>query len=103
MAQEPAGQTPSAVYLADVMLELPVAVSLTVAVRVKVAVYTTGLGFGMTFVVTGPWVSPAPVHTPPMHWSPVLQALLSLQGVPSGAGGFEHRPVPGLQVPAAWH
>jgi hypothetical protein len=33
----------------------------------------------------------------------MLQALLSLQGVPSGAFGFEHVPVDALQVPARWH
>jgi hypothetical protein len=98
--QEPDGHTPSVVYLVDMMLELPVVASLTVAVRVKVAVYATGLGFAITFVVTGPRASPVPTHTPPEQESPMLQALLSLQGVPSGAFGFEHVPVDALQVPA---
>jgi hypothetical protein len=32
-----------------------------------------------------------------------VQALVSLQAVPSDWGGFEQRPVPGLHVPATWH
>ena len=32
-----------------------------------------------------------------------VQALLSLQGVPLAAAGFEHAPVAGLHVPAVWH
>ncbi len=31
------------------------------------------------------------------------QALPSLHEVPFGSEGFEHWPVEGLQVPAAWH
>ena len=66
-------------------------------------------------------------HVPPLQLS-VVQALLSLQSigllptqapdwqlsvcvhaspssqvVPSSAAGFEHRPVPGSQIPATWH
>lgn len=44
-----------------------------------------------------------PVQTPPWHWSPVVQALPSLQGVPRGASGFVHIPVFALQAPATWH
>jgi hypothetical protein len=32
-----------------------------------------------------------------------VQALPSLHGEPFGTVGFEHVPVPGLQVPAVWH
>jgi hypothetical protein len=45
----------------------------------------------------------APVHTPAWQPSMVVQALPSLHSVASGKDGFEHTPVPGLQVPAAWH
>ena len=31
-----------------------------------------------------------PVHTPPTQWSSVVQALLSLHGVPKSAGGLPH-------------
>jgi hypothetical protein len=41
-----------------------------------------------------------PVHTPAMHASVWVQALPSLQLVPSCAFGCEQRPVLGLQVPA---
>ena len=43
-----------------------------------------------------------PVHTPPWHFSPVVQAFESSQVVPFGCVGFE-QPVNGLQVPARWH
>jgi hypothetical protein len=33
----------------------------------------------------------------------VVQALPSLQVVPSAMGGFEQAPEVGLQVPAVWH
>jgi hypothetical protein len=32
-----------------------------------------------------------------------VQAFPSVQPVPFGAFGFEHRPVAVLQVPATWH
>jgi hypothetical protein len=38
-----------------------------------------------------------------MHASVCVQALPSLQVVPSGALGFEHMPLFGLHVPATWH
>jgi hypothetical protein len=41
------------------------------------------------------------VHVPPTHWSPVVQALASLQAVPSGFGASAQAPVVGLQV-AFW-
>jgi len=41
-----------------------------------------------------------PVHTPSTHWSPEVPVFPSSQVVPFGAFGFEHVPVPGLQVPA---
>jgi hypothetical protein len=44
-----------------------------------------------------------PVHTPAMQVSVCVQRSLSLQAWPSGAAGFEHMPVVGLQVPAVWH
>ena len=44
-----------------------------------------------------------PEHAPAEHDSPLVQELLSLQEVPFGAVGFEHEPVEGLHVPAAWH
>ena len=44
-----------------------------------------------------------PVHVPLLHESVWVHALPSVQAVPSGAAGFEHVPVPGLHVPAAWH
>src|SRR5437870_1034018 len=52
-------------------------------------------GAGQTTAV--PW------QTPPWQLSAVVQALPSLHAVPFGAGGFEHVPVAGLQVPASWH
>jgi hypothetical protein len=45
----------------------------------------------------------APPHMPPVQTSPVVHALPSLHAVPFAAVGFEHTPVLGLQVPAAWH
>jgi hypothetical protein len=45
----------------------------------------------------------APVHVPPSHVSVCVHAFPSSQFVPSGRAGFEHAPVAGLQVPAAWH
>src|SRR5438552_3285026 len=52
-------------------------------------------GAGQTTAV--PW------QTPPWQLSAVVQALPSLHAVPFGAGGFEHVPVAGSQVPASWH
>lgn len=53
----------------------------------------------------------APVQTtgapgtqlPDLQLSPVVQALLSVQVVPSFAAGFEQLPVAESQVPATWH
>jgi hypothetical protein len=45
----------------------------------------------------------APVHVPAWHVSVWVQALPSLQLVPSVFAGFEHTPVPVLHVPAVWH
>jgi hypothetical protein len=44
-----------------------------------------------------------PVHVPAWHVSPWVHALPSLQVVPLATVGFEHVPVLGLHVPAAWH
>src|SRR2546428_657435 len=44
-----------------------------------------------------------PVQTPDRQESGWVQALPSLQVVPSGASGLEQAPVEGLQVPATWH
>jgi hypothetical protein len=44
-----------------------------------------------------------PVQTPATHESLWVQALPSLHAVPFAAEGFEHVPVAGLQIPAAWH
>jgi hypothetical protein len=44
----------------------------------------------------------APVHVPLTHVSVWVQALPSLQEVPSFAFGFEHTPVDVSQVPATW-
>ena len=44
-----------------------------------------------------------PAHAPPTQVSVRVQASPSLQGVLSGATGFEQRPLAGLQVPARWH
>src|SRR5437764_824207 len=41
-------------------------------------------------------------HAPDWHVSPVVQALPSLQAVPSGAAGFEQTPVAGKQLPTEW-
>jgi hypothetical protein len=38
---------------------------------------------------------------PARHTSPVVQALPSLQVLPSGFAGFEHTPVAGSQVPTS--
>jgi hypothetical protein len=42
-------------------------------------------------------------HVPAWQLSPVVQALLSVQPVPSLAFGFEQTPVPVSQTPATWH
>ena len=47
--------------------------------------------------------APAPIQNPAWQLSLGVQALPSLQGVLFGTAGFEHNPVAGLQVPAAWH
>ena len=44
-----------------------------------------------------------PTQTPATHVSVCVQALPSLQPVPSVAAGFEQVPVPGSHVPAVWH
>src|SRR6185295_13082380 len=44
-----------------------------------------------------------PVQAPPWQVSVCVQALPSVQVVPSGAAGFEHTPFAGLQTPATWH
>src|SRR2546426_207329 len=44
-----------------------------------------------------------PVQIPDWHVSVWVQALPSLQFVPSEAFGFEQVPVAGLQAPATWH
>jgi hypothetical protein len=44
-----------------------------------------------------------PVHVPDWQLSVCVHALPSLHAVPSATGGFEHAPVLGLHVPAAWH
>jgi hypothetical protein len=41
-----------------------------------------------------------PEHVPAWQVSVCVQALPSLHGEPFGTVGFEHVPVPGLQVPA---
>ena len=43
-----------------------------------------------------------PTHSPPRQASVRVQALPSSQAAPSGAFGFEHRPVAGSQMPASW-
>src|SRR5213593_1463586 len=43
-----------------------------------------------------------PVQLPPWQVSAWVQASPSLQAVPSGMAGFEHWPLAGSQVPAAW-
>ena len=45
----------------------------------------------------------APVHAPAWHVSVCVQALPSLQAVPSAFAGLEQVPVAGSQVPAPWH
>src|SRR5438309_31212 len=45
----------------------------------------------------------APVQVPATQLSDWVQALLSLQAMPSVAGGFEQVPVDASQVPATWH
>src|SRR5437016_5498140 len=44
-----------------------------------------------------------PVHTPLWQVSVRVHALSSLQVLPLAFAGFEHVPVAGSQVPAAWH
>jgi hypothetical protein len=44
-----------------------------------------------------------PVHVPVKHWSVCVQALPSLQVVPSDALGLEHWPLVGSQLPTTWH
>jgi hypothetical protein len=44
-----------------------------------------------------------PPHTPLVHLSPLVQALLSPQAVLSGLFGFEQTPVAASHVPASWH
>jgi hypothetical protein len=49
-------------------------------------------------------VTAAPLaQTPPTHVSPFVHALPSVHTVPFALAGFEHCPVPGSHVPAAWH
>src|SRR5262245_14660299 len=43
------------------------------------------------------------MQAPPRQTSPCVQALPSLQVLPSGFGGSEQIPVAGLHVPALWH
>src|SRR5207245_9870870 len=43
------------------------------------------------------------VHVPPWQVSLSVQGSPSLHPVPSALLGFEHSPVPGLQVAASWH
>src|SRR6185312_4728634 len=45
----------------------------------------------------------APAHTPDRQVSVRVQALPSVQAVPSASAGFEHAPVVGLHIPAPWH
>ena len=42
-------------------------------------------------------------HAPPWHVSVCVHAEPSLHAVPSALAGFEHVPVDGSHVPAAWH
>ena len=55
------------------------------------------------------WVAPGqvtglpPVHTPPWQVSVCVQALPSLQPVPSARAGFEHSPLDVSHVPTPWH
>src|SRR5437867_5472961 len=44
-----------------------------------------------------------PVHVPLSHVSVCVHAFPSLHAVPSGLAGFEHVPLAGSHVPAAWH
>ena len=44
-----------------------------------------------------------PTQRPAWQLSARVQALLSLQAVPSGAGRVEQPPVAGSQVPPTWH
>jgi hypothetical protein len=44
-----------------------------------------------------------PVQVPAWHVSVWVHMSASLQPVPSGLGGFEQLPLPGLQTPATWH
>src|SRR5438445_12765095 len=44
-----------------------------------------------------------PVHIPLSQVSVFVQALPSLQAVPSAFAGFEHVPLAGSQTPATWH
>jgi hypothetical protein len=44
-----------------------------------------------------------PTHAPLWHVSLCVHALPSVHAVPSTAAGFEHTPVDGSHVPAAWH
>ena len=52
----------------------------------------------MAVHTTGFW----PVQAPLRQASVGVQALPSLQGVPSGLAGFEQAPVAGLQTPTSW-
>src|SRR5579871_4868157 len=52
---------------------------------------------------SGVRVTAVPPQAPPVQWSPVVQALPSLHGVPFGWVGLEQSPVLGSQVPAWWH
>jgi hypothetical protein len=44
-----------------------------------------------------------PEQAPPWQASPTVQVFPSSQAVPFVLAGFEHAPVVGSQVPAAWH
>jgi hypothetical protein len=47
--------------------------------------------------------APPPVHTPVLHVSVLVQALPSLQTLPSVLLGFEQTPVFESQLPTSWH
>lgn len=44
-----------------------------------------------------------PLQAPPTQVSTWVQALPSLQALPSALGGLEQTPVDGLQMPTEWH
>jgi hypothetical protein len=97
--QEPAWQVSLSVHLLPSSHAAPFGLSGCEQVPVLGSHVPTSWHWSRAVHVTGL----VPVQVPAWHVSVWLQALPSLQAVPSGLFGFEQLPVEGLHEPAAWH